>query len=390
MVTSFNLIRTPKIFFGPGQIDLLPGILKKAGKNVLVVTGSSSYLQNKQVGNLFIKLENEGFKLYADKITGEPSPKEVDRIVERFRPIELNTVVSIGGGSVIDAGKAVSAMLPLEGTVLDYLEGVGKKSHPGLKKFFVAVPTTSGTGSETTANAVLSMTGARGFKRSLRQENLVPDIALVDPVLTVSCPTEITASSGMDAFTQLIESYLSEKSSWLTDTLALDGIRKVSDYLVKAVSRGEDIVARTGMSYAALLSGITLANAGLGLIHGFASSIGGLFNIPHGVICGTMMGVVNRSNIDALIKIKSNNPAVNKYIRLGELLSSAIGKKPEWYMHYVADFIDELTVILHINTLGKYGITLNDLQSIAQITDHKNNPVKFDTSVLIEMLKRRL
>jgi alcohol dehydrogenase class IV len=390
MVNSFNLIRIPKIFFGPGRIDHLTEILKNTGKNVLVITGSSSHLRNKHLANLFFNLEKEGFMLHFDKISGEPSPNEVNRITSRFRPIELNAVVSIGGGSVIDAGKAVSAMLPLEGSVLDYLEGVGKKSHPGLKKFFVAIPTTSGTGSETTANAVLSVTGTNGFKRSLRQENLVPDIAIIDPALTISCPPEITAASGMDAFTQLIESYLSVKSGWLTDSLALDGIRKISDYLINAVTRGEDIEARTGMSYAALLSGITLANAGLGLVHGFASSIGGLFSIPHGVICGTMMGVVNRSNINALIKEKSNNTAISKYVRLGELLSYANNKKAEWYMKYVADYIDELTEILHIKTLGSFGITPNDLQRIAEVTDHKSNPVQFDISVLIDMLKHRL
>jgi alcohol dehydrogenase class IV len=390
MVNSFNLIHTPKIFFGTGKVDLLFGILKKTGMNVLVITGSASYLQNTNVMKLLFKLEKEGFILHIDKIATEPSPGEVNRIVERFRSVELNAVLAVGGGSVIDAGKAVSAMLPLEGSVLDYLEGIGGKSHPGLKKFFVAIPTTSGTGSETTANAVLSVTGTNGFKRSLRQENLVPDIAIVDPALTLSCPPEITASSGMDAFTQLTESYLSVKSGWLTDTLALDGIRKVRDCLINAVTRGEDIEARAGMSYAALLSGITLANAGLGLIHGFASSVGGLFNIPHGVICGTMMGVVNRSNIESLIKEKSNITAVNKYVRLGELLSGENGMATEWYMKYVADYIDELTEKLHIKALGIYGITINDLQNIAEITDHKNNPVQFDTSVLIEMLKSRL
>jgi alcohol dehydrogenase class IV len=390
MVNKFGLIHIPKILFGAGQIDMLPGILKGQGRNVLFITGSKSHLHNKSVVKVMFAMEKEGFVLHFDKIEKEPSPDDVNRIEKRFRTIEVNAVVAVGGGSVMDAGKAVSAMLPLEGSVLDYLEGLGKKSHPGIKKFFVAIPTTSGTGSETTANAVLSETGTNGFKRSLRHENLVPDLAIVDPALTLSCPQEITAASGMDAFTQLTESYLSAKSGWLTDTLALEGIRKVHTCLFNAVTRGEDLEARSGMAYAAMLSGITLANAGLGLIHGFASSVGGLFNIPHGVICGTLMGVVNRCNIESLLHEKPQHAAVEKYVMLGKLLSGANNMGADWYMRYVADYIDDLTEKLNIRRLGGFGITISDLKKISEVTDHKNNPVQFEKSELVAMLKARL
>jgi alcohol dehydrogenase class IV len=390
MVNKFSLIRTPRILFGNGQAEALPGLLKGRGINVLIVTGAKSHRQNTGIAKVLLSLEKEGYRLNFDKVEKEPSPGDIDRIVGRYRQIELDSVVAIGGGSVVDAGKAVSAMLPLEGSVRDYLEDVGTKVHPGIKKFFIAIPTTSGTGSEATSNTVLSETGVNGFKRSMRHENLVPDIAIVDPVLTLGCPAEITAASGMDAFTQLAESYLSVKSGSLTDALALEGIRNIHTCLFKAVTHGDDLEARSGMAYAALLSGITLANAGLGLIHGFASSIGGLYRVPHGVICGTMMGSVNRYNIEALLQQNDITLAHQKYGVLGMLFSGRNDKDLQWYMKYVADYIEVATEKLQIRRLGAFGISEADLERIADVTDHKSNPVKFDRKQLVGMLKARL
>jgi alcohol dehydrogenase class IV len=389
MVEKFSIIRTPKIIFGAGRIADLPAILRPYGEQILFITGSGSYLRQPALIDAFNKLEKENFTLYFDKAVREPSPGDIDQMTGRFRHVSIHAVVAIGGGSVLDTGKAVSAMLPLEDTVINYLEGVGKKFHPGIKKFFVAVPTTSGTGSEATANAVLSEIGKNGFKRSLRHENLVPDIALVDPQLTLSCPPEITAASGMDAFTQLMESYLSPKAGDLIRAIALDGIASIQKYLGRVYKDGSDIAARSGMAYAALLSGITLANAGLGLIHGFASSLGGLFNIPHGVICGTMMGVVNRFNIDALLD-EGNNVAREKYILLGRILSGEDHKENRYYMQFVANYIDRLVDDFRIKKLGEYGVSLTDLGKIAEITDHKANPVLFEKNRIVEMLRTRM
>lgn len=389
-MNQFSLIRSPRILFGKGQLEALPGLLRNLGRNVLVLTGSKSHTLYPVLGKTLLNLKNEGFTLQFDRIEKEPSPQDVDRIVRRYQPIKLDAILAVGGGSVIDAGKAVSAMLPLEGSVRDFLEGVGTRNHPGLKKPFIAIPTTSGTGSETTSNAVLSETGENGYKRSLRHENFVPDIALVDPLLTLNCPPSITSASGLDAFTQLIESYLSLKSNPYTDALSLQGISRIHSFLVRAVSDGDDIEARSGMSYAALLSGITLANAGLGLIHGFASSVGGLFNVPHGVICGTMMGNVNRHIIEVLLR-HNNIPATQeKYGILGKLLSGKEGNDLHWYMHFVADYVDNLVERLQIQHLGEFGITEPDLDRIAAITDHKSNPVKFEKHQLVEMLRERL
>ena len=204
----------------------------------------------------------------------------------------LKLVVGIGGGSVLDAGKAISAMMYKTESVMEFLEGVGNKEHPGTKLPFIAIPTTSGTGSEATKNAVISQIGKNGFKRSLRHDNFVPDIALVDPELTLNCPQDITAASGMDCFTQLTEAYLSDKSNEYTDALAMEGLKAIKSSLIRSYTNGEDIEARTGMSFAALTSGICLANAGLGVVHGFASSIGGMYNIPHGIDLRNTYGII--------------------------------------------------------------------------------------------------
>ncbi len=387
MVAPFNLIRTPKILYGPDKISLLSGLLKPIGDHILIITGSRSYLENWHVVRALDSLGKERFTLYYDNVVSEPSPGIVDNIVGKFGDKNIDAVVSIGGGSVIDTGKAVAAMLPYEESVREYLEGIGTKSHPGSSKFFIAVPTTSGTGSEATANAVLSETGKNCFKRSLRHENFVPDIAIVDPQLTINCPPHITAASGMDAFTQLLESYLSDRSNAITDTLAYEGMRNIKTHLYAAFKQGDNLEARSHVSLAALLSGITLANAGLGLIHGFASSIGGMINIPHGVICGKLMPVVNRYNIQKLLLTKGNNTTMEKYASLGAMLSSATSKDGSWYALYAADYIEELAEKLSIPGFGTYGMQINDLEKIALTTNHKSNPVHFSTEELIEMLR---
>jgi alcohol dehydrogenase class IV len=391
MVETFGLLRTPKIYCGTGEISRLPALLKSRCKRALILTGSKSYAHNKAITELITGLENEKIVLDIERIDQEPSPEDIDRITNKYRDLDIQVIVAVGGGSVLDAGKAVSAMLPMSEPVTEYLEGVGTRLHPGIKVFFVAIPTTAGTGSECTSNAVLS--GYRGgvaFKRSLRHENLVPDVAFVDATLSVSCPRTTTAASGMDALTQLIESYLSVKSGPVTDALALEGIVQIHHNLIKAWENGDNINARSGMAYAAMLSGITLANAGLGLIHGFASSVGASFEIPHGVVCGTMMAVVNRYNIHSVLSNPVKSDLAKKYVFLGKIFSGIEARENEWYLKFVADYLDELTARLEIPGLGKYGVSGSDLERIAAVTDHKSNPVRFETGQLIEMLRERL
>jgi alcohol dehydrogenase class IV len=302
---------------------------------------------------------------------------------------KFDCVVGIGGGSVLDAGKAISAMMYIPGSVLNFLEGVGTKDHPGTKLPYIAVPTTSGTGSEATKNAVISKVGKDGFKRSLRHDNFVPDIALVDPELTLNCPADITAASGMDCFTQLLEAYLSDKSNAYTDALAFEGLKEIKTSLVRSFKEGHDIEARSGMSFAALTSGICLANAGLGVVHGFASSIGGRYNIPHGVICGTLMAVNNEITVRKLRKINPDSPALNKYVLMGELFTDAKGKSEDYIIDEFIDYLHKMTDELHLPGLRESGVLKEDLKEIAMNTECKNNPVKLDKEELLEILERR-
>lgn len=390
MIQPFQFAGTPKIVFGPDRSASILKWLHNYGKNVLVVTGGNAYRTNKVIASLIDELDKLPLHTSYARIGNEPSPSVIDDICREQKNYAPDIVLAIGGGSVIDAGKAVSAMLPLDTETKDYLEGVGKMAHPGIKKFFVAVPTTAGTGSEATYNAVLSETGRNGFKRSLRHEKLIPDVAVVDPKLCIECPPHITAQSGMDAFTQLTESYLSVKASPLTEALSLEGISRIHACLKEAYRDGTNLEARTGMSLAALFSGITLANAGLGLVHGFASSVGGYTNIPHGVVCGTLMGVVNRYTVEALLKQQGTSPAHVKYAKLGSLFSGESGKSMEWYMRYSITYIESLIDYFSIPRLQQYGIAEDNLTQIAAATEHKAHPVVFDVDVLAEMLRERL
>ena len=308
----------------------------------------------------------------------------------RFRENQIDAVIAIGGGSVIDAGKAIAAMLYKTESVVSFLEGIGNLNHPGTTLPFIAIPTTSGTGSECTKNAVISQVGIKGFKRSLRHDNFVPLVALIDPELTLSCPPVLTASCGMDCFTQLVESYLSVKSNSLTDSIALDGIRELETSLEKAWRMGQHLEARTSLSYASMLSGICLTNAGLGAVHGFASSIGGLFHIPHGMVCGTLMASANRVTVNHLRKSEPNSQVLKKYAKLGQLFSVNAKSDDNYYIDAFLDKLDQLTDILNLERLGKYNILQRDFQLIVEETDIKNHPVKLSEIELMEILQERL
>jgi alcohol dehydrogenase class IV len=274
--------------------------------------------------------------------------------------------------------------------VTDFLEGVGIKEHPGTKLPYIAIPTTSGTGSEATKNAVISKIGKNGFKKSLRHDNFVPDIALVDPELTLHCPQDITSASGMDCFTQLAEAFLSANSNEYTDALALTGLREIKTSLLGCYTRGDDIAARSGMSFAALTSGICLANSGLGVVHGFASSIGGMYEIPHGLICGTLMASANEINVRELRRTKVNPAALKKYALLGKLFLNEKRKTDDYLVDGFIQFLYELTDKLNLPGFKKYGIEKNNLELICRNTEIKNNPVKLDVEDLVQILIKRL
>jgi len=381
--------KLPLIWFGAGRLSSLPELIKQYGSNVILVTGLKSFMNSVYGQELLNSIKENGIHYRHVIISGEPTPGNIDQAVDDTGKDKADVVISIGGGSVLDAGKAISAMLYKNEPVQDYLEGVGYKKHPGTKIPFIAIPTTSGTGSEATENAVISRIGEKGYKKSLRHENFVPDIALVDPELTLGCPGGITAASGMDCFTQLTEAYLSFKSNEYTDALTLEGLKAVKSSLLAVCRDGTDINARTGMSFAALTSGICLANAGLGVVHGFASSIGGLYDIPHGILCGTLMAPANELTVKKLKKGYGNQEALAKYIQLGELFLDVRGKSEDYYIDGFVGYLHHLTEELQLPGLKKFGIKENDMERICRITDCKNNPVKLDTSDLMEILLER-
>jgi len=390
MVKPFQFARLPLIYFGSGKFTDLAGFAGKFGTSAMLVTGERSFINSPYAESLSGLFKKQNILVHHIRVKSEPSPELVDDTVREYSKVRIDVVISIGGGSVIDAGKAISAMLNKTGSVREYLEVVGDKEHPGTKVPFMAIPTTSGTGSEATKNAVISEVGKNGFKRSLRHDNLVPDIALIDPELTLNCPPDITAAAGMDCFTQLTEAYLSDRSNEYTDALALEGLKAVKRSLIRCFTHGDDINARSDMSFAALTSGICLANAGLGAVHGLAGSMGAMFDIPHGVVCGTLMAVANEVNVRELRKTSADHPALKKYGNLGRIFSDIVGKYDDFYITGFIDYLHKMTELLMLPGLAKYGIRSEDIPVICRQADTKNNPVKLSAELLEEIIGRRL
>lgn len=390
MVRPFNIAHIPHLYFGNGKINALPELILKYGKTVLLLTGKASFRNQKAFPELMKALESNAVSCFDEVVDHEPSCGLIDDMVSKYGNKNIDVVVAIGGGSVVDAGKAISAMLLVKEPVETYLEGVGTRRPDGRKLPFIAVPTTAGTGSEATKNAVISKVGKKGFKKSLRHNNYVPDIALVDPELTLDCPPDITANSGMDAFTQLLESYVSTNANIFTDVLALEGLACIKLGLPGAYADCVDIEFRSYLSYAAYLSGITLANAGLGTIHGFAAAIGGYFDIPHGIVCGTLMGATNRLNVKRLKETRENENALKKYITVAKTFITKSGKDDEYYLDAFMDLIDTWLELMKVPRLGKYGIKPVDIDRIIHKTSNKNNPVYLEENELREIISERI
>lgn len=386
MISAFTFATTPQLYFGAEKIATLPSVVKTFGSRILLVTGARSFTSSAASKKLLEQLHASGYTVEQCIIDREPTPAMIDSAVQNSSHAQPQVVVAIGGGSVLDAGKAIAAMLPLQESVKDYLEGVGTKTHPGVKIPFIAIPTTAGTGSEATKNAVLSEIGENGYKKSLRHNNFVPDIAIIDPKLTLGCPPAITAASGMDAFTQLLESYLSTAANPMTDALAYEGLKYISTSLLPVYEDGSNLAARTAMALASYLSGITLANAGLGLVHGFASAVGGYFNISHGVICSTLMASANKITVRKLRAEKSNDPALAKYTAVGKLFTRADNKSDDYYIDSLLEYIERLTHELKIPALKSGGVSSADFEKIIKASDNKNNPAILNKEEMEEVL----
>ena len=392
MANDFTFARIPEIHFGPGRLSQLPKLIRHKGSRILLVTGSASFLRSAHFETLTRALKQDDTHCFHAAVSGEPSPSFVDQTVERYRDERLDWVISIGGGSAVDAGKAISAMLLQQGSVSAYLEGMETKKHDGRKVPFIAVPTSSGTGAEATKNAVLSEIGQQGYKSSLRHDQFVPDIALIDPELMLSCPPDVTAACSLDALTQLLEAYVSTKASPMTDALAMSGLEHGAAGLIPAFEHGAaDIAARSHMAYAALLSGITLANAGLGVVHGFAGPIGGFFEMPHGVVCGTLMGEATRITIEALFEdLEKNRGALEKYAKAGVLLSGKASTSLRQDCDLLVQTLQDWIERMRLPRLGSYGIARPDFCKILDKTTSKNSPMALNRKQMAAILEARL
>jgi alcohol dehydrogenase len=359
------------------------------------VIGGNSLERSGKWREISSAMEDKSITYTSVSVKGEPSPTIVDQIAENFRNKNIDLIIGIGGGSVTDAGKAISAMIPKEDSIKNYLEGVGTKTHDGKKIPYIAIPTTSGTGSEATKNAVISDVGSEGFKKSLRHDNLIPNIALIDPELMISCPPSITGACGMDAFTQLLEAYVSSKASPMTDALAYSGMEHMNKNMILACFNGaSDVSVRAAMAYGSLMSGITLANAGLGIVHGLASPIGGFFDIPHGVVCGTLLAEATKININKLKELgAAGKTGLKKFADIGALLSgnklNGQGQIDENCAILIRT-LEKWTEELEIDRLGKYGITSGNIEKIVEKAGLKNNPVNLNDKDIETIILNRL
>jgi alcohol dehydrogenase len=392
----FSISRLPQILFGSGTFGEVVPKARALGRRLVVLTGSASFTSSRRWANFVRDLDTADVSWRHGTVAGEPSPDVVDALVARFRHHDTHAVVAIGGGSVLDTAKAVAGLLPFGNSVLDHLEGVGAGvPYRGPALPFIAVPTTAGTGSEATKNAVLSVQGPRGYKKSFRHDTLVPTWAIVDPDLLDTCPPELIAANGMDAFTQLLESYVSSRANAFTDALAVSGLEAVAEGFFAAWAGGDSEFAQRGrsqMAYGALLSGITLAQAGLGSVHGLASPLGAFFPISHGVACGCTLAEATAVNIAALRERDPEHPALAKYASVGRLLAAlpATSDDTSAQQRLVAT-LQRWTTQLRIPRLSAYGVTPEDFPRIvanSRGNSMQTNPIRLGDEEIAAILHR--
>jgi len=378
---SFEFYTAGKIVFGRGEIKRLPQLCYDLGAHFLVVTGGGSIEKSGVLQTLTDELNASGKQVTLfSGVNSEPTPQIVDAVVEAGRKAKVEAVIGIGGGSVMDTAKAAAGVITNGGSVRDYLEGVGTgKKVEKAPLPFIAVPTTSGTGTEVTKNAVI-MSVEEGFKKSIRDEKLIADIALVDPELTLTMPQEITAASGMDAVCQLIESYTARQANAFCDAMSMYHTPFAVMALGHLIEHPDDIDARETMALASMVSGICLANAGLGAAHGIGAGLGAVLGVRHGVACGMLLPHVMRFNIEH---------GVTKYASFGRTLGSNHNDDKDAAL-YAADVIERLAHHLGLpHCLCALGVTEDDIDTLAAASmgsSMRKNPVEMDEAACRDFL----
>ena len=374
----FQVASLPQLVFGVGKIKEVASLARAYGQTALLVTGQRSF---KAATPLIDALTLEGLSFKRVSISGEPSPTQIDTIVSEHPKVDV--VIGLGGGAVIDAGKAISAMIPLQQPIKSFLEGVGDQVPSGIKVPYIACPTTAGTGAEVTKNAVITQVGKTGFKKSLRHDHYIPNAVVIDPGLACSCPADVTAACGMDALTQLLEAFVSTKANPFTDALAWSGLQAAAQSIEKVVFSPNNLEARSNMAWAAYTSGVSLAHAGLGIVHGLASPIGGYYSIPHGVVCGTLLPAATKMNVNWLIKHEPSGQALEKHARVASLFGYDHLNGQEAALA-LAEHFDSLKKRFKIPNLSKWSVGVE--QRILDRTGLKNNPALLNQQDIATLL----
>src|ERR1700722_238339 len=352
----FEFATAGRIIFGPDAQEEFGGIAGELGRRCLRVRGSNP----DRTKPLLAILEAANMEYSCFEVRGEPTVGQVTDGVHHARQAESDLVIGFGGGSVLDSAKAIAGLVTNPGAILDYLEVIGRGkqlSVPALP--CVAIPTTAGTGAEVTRNSVLASPEHR-VKVSLRSPFLLPRLAIVDPKLTVDLPSAVTASTGLDALTQLIEPYVSIRANPVTDGFCVEGMRRVARSLRCAYDQGQDLHAREDMALASLFGGLSLANAGLGAVHGFAAPIGGMFHAPHGAVCAALLPHVTEVNLRALQERRSDSEALFRYDSAAKILT---GSEKATAVDGIR-WIGELCKAFQIAGLRAYGITQADIETL--------------------------
>ncbi len=382
----FEFATAGRIFFGPGTLKESGAAARELGKRVLVVCGTSPARSRP----LLSVIEASNLKSYCFETRGEPTIGQIANGVKFARQSGCDVVIGFGGGSAIDSAKAIAGLVPNEGDILDYLEVIGKGKQlvvPALP--CVAIPTTAGTGAEVTRNAVLASPEHR-VKVSLRSPFLLPRVAIVDPQLTLELPAAVTAFTGLDALTQLIEPYVSIRANPITDAFCIEGMNRAARSLHRAFEDGQDSAAREDMALASMLGGLALANSGLGAVHGFASPIGGMFPGPHGAICAALLPHVMEINARALHERMPSGESLRRYDRVAALLTG----KSEAGAHDAINWVTKLCRALQIPGLRAYGVAESDIGTLvdeaAKASSMKANPISLTHEELTEALQRSL
>lgn len=383
----FEFATAARILFGAGTLTETAAAASETGTRVLLVVGKSA----RRAGRLIDNLTGSGLPVKLFHVEGEPTVETALAGVEAARRVGCDLVIGLGGGSALDAGKAIAALLTNPGEPLDYLEVVGR-GRPLVQPPapYIAIPTTAGTGAEVTRNAVLAVPEKR-VKVSLRSPLMLPRLAIIDPELTYGLPPNITASTGLDALTQLIEPFLSNAANPLTDSICREGIRRAARSLRKACQNGADPQAREEMCLASLFGGLALANAKLGAVHGFAGPLGGMFPAaPHGALCARLLPFVFETNLAALQERAPDSPTLARFDEVARLLTG----KPKARAADGIRWLKQIVETLQIPALKKYGIQESDFPVIIaqaqKASSMKGNPIELSESELGNILAQAL